>query len=177
MKAFQSLAEPYADFLKPMPYPEMYPAEDPSYRPKAIDHIFFMESVDEQMAQTIIDRLNASDAALKAVQLRVLGGAIARVPNDATAYAHRDKKIMAIAVNFFEGEDDLPRRKQWLDETFAAMDQGVSGAYVNFVRGEDEASVRAAYPSPTYEALAHIKSRYDPDNVFHRNTNVPPARG
>ncbi len=62
------------------------------------------------MAQTIIDRLNASDAPLRAAQLRVLGGAMARVPADATAYAHRDKKIMAIAVNFYEGEEDLPRR-------------------------------------------------------------------
>ena len=102
---------------------------------------------------------------------------MASVPNEATAFAHRDKKIMAIAVNFFEGEEDLPRRKQWLEETFAALDQGVTGAYVNFVRDETEEAVRSAYPSPTYEALAHIKARYDPDNVFHRNANVPPARG
>jgi FAD/FMN-containing dehydrogenase len=162
--------------LKPMPYPEMYPPEDPSYRPKAIDHIFFMDSVDRDMAQTIIDRLEASDATLKAVQLRVLGGAIARVPNDATAYAHRDKKIMAIAVNFFEGEEDLPRRKQWLSETFAAMDQGVTGAYVNFVRDDTDAAVRSAYPDGTYDRLAEVKAAYDPDNVFHRNTNVPPTR-
>ena len=117
------LAEPYADFLKPMPYTEMYQPEDESYRPLAVDHIFYMNSVDAEMAQTIIDRLDASDAPLRAAQLRVLGGAIARVPADATAYAHRDKKIMAIAVTFFEGEDDLPRRLAWLDETVAAMDR------------------------------------------------------
>jgi len=175
MKPFQALAEPYADFLKPMPYPDMYPPEDPSYRPKAIDHVFFMDSVDEQMAQTIIDRLNASDSPLRAVQLRVLGGAIARVPNEATAYAHRDKKIMAIAVNFFEGPDDLPKRRQWLQETYEALNQGVPGAYVNFVRGGDDTSVRSAYPDGTYDRLSKVKASYDPDNVFHRNTNVPPA--
>ena len=135
-----------------------------------------MDSVDHEMAQTIIDRLNASDAPLKAVQLRVLGGAIARVPNDATAYGHRDKKIMAICVNFYEGEDDLPRRKQWLADTFAVMDQGVSGAYVNFVRDVDESGARTAYPDGTYDRLARVKATYDPDNVFHHNINVPPAR-
>jgi hypothetical protein len=176
MKPFQALAEPYSDFLKPMPYPDMYPPEDPSYRPKAIDHVFFMESVDEQTAQTIIDRLNASDATLRAMQLRVLGGAIARVPSDATAYAHRDRKIMAIAVSFFEGPDDLPRRQQWLEETVEALDQGVPGAYVNFVRGEDDASARTAYPDGTYKRLAAVKAKYDPENVFHRNVNVPPSR-
>jgi len=177
MKPFQSLAQPLADFLKPEPYPDMYPPEDPSYRPKAIDHVFFMDSVDEHMAQTILDRLNASDSPLRAVQLRVLGGAMARVPNDATAYAHRDKKIMAIAVNFFEGEADFAKRQQWTRETVAAMDQGVPGAYVNFVREDaDESAVRRAYPEPTYSRLAEIKAKYDPDNVFNRNQNVPPAK-
>jgi FAD/FMN-containing dehydrogenase len=176
IKPFQTLATPLADFLKPMPYPEMYPPEDESYRPKALDHVFFMDSVDDQMGQTIIDRLEASDSPLRAVQLRVLGGAMARVPNDATAFAHRDKKIMAIAVNFFEGDADLPRREEWLKNTVAAMDQGVPGKYVNFVRDEGEAGVRAAYPDATYERLAEVKARYDPKNVFRRNQNVPPAR-
>ena len=176
IEPFRSLAKPHADMLKPMPYPEMYGPEDPDYRPLAIDHVFFMDSVDEQMAKTIIDRLAASDSPLRAVQLRVLGGAMARVPRDATAFAHRDKKIMAIAVNFYEGEEDLPRRQEWLDETVAAMDQGVPGAYVNFIREDTEAAARTAYPGPTWDALAHIKGRYDPENVFRGNQNVPPAR-
>jgi FAD/FMN-containing dehydrogenase len=176
IKPFQSLAQPLADFLKPMPYPEMYPPEDESYRPLAIDHTFFMESVDKQMAQTIVDRLEASDSPLRAVQLRVLGGATARVPVDATAFAHRDKKIMAVAVNFYEGEADYAKRAEWLKQTVAALDQGVPGAYVNFIREDaDEDAARAAYPDGTWDRLAQIKARYDPDNVFRLNQNVPPA--
>ncbi len=58
------------------------------------------------------------------------------------------------------------------------MDQGVPGAYVNFVRGDDdEAAVRSAYPDATYARLAQVKAKYDPENIFHRNQNVPPARG
>ena len=63
--------KPLADLVKPEPYPDMYPPEDETYRPKALDYTFFMDHVDLATAQTIIDRLQASDAALRAVQLRV----------------------------------------------------------------------------------------------------------
>jgi FAD/FMN-containing dehydrogenase len=164
---------PLADVVKPEPYPDMYPPEDPSYRPRAIDHAFFMDHVDAAVAQTIIDRLNASDAALRAVQLRPLGRAIARVPADATAYAHRDAPIMAVAVNFWQDENDLPVRQEWLRQTVAQLDQGVPGAYVGFVR---DAGVRLkdAYPDATYERLRDVKTKWDPHNVFRRNVNIEP---
>jgi FAD/FMN-containing dehydrogenase len=175
MKPFQSLAKAHADLLKPMPYPEMYGPEDPDYRPLALDHIFFMDHIDRDVAQTMIDRLDASNAPLRAVQLRALGGAMARVPHEATAFPFRDRKIMVAAVNFYEGEADYEQRARWLDDTVAALDQGVPGTYVNFVRGTDEAAARSAYPEPHWSALAHIKSLYDPHNVFRGNQNIPPS--
>jgi hypothetical protein len=54
----------------------------------------FLDRLDTQAATTILEHLEASDAAMRAAQLRVLGGAIARVPDDATAYAHRQRPIM-----------------------------------------------------------------------------------
>jgi FAD/FMN-containing dehydrogenase len=172
---FRALAEPMADFVKPMPYPEMYHPDDASYRPKALDQCFFMDSVDRAVGQTIVDRLAASDASLRAVQLRALGGAMARVPDDATAFAHRQRKIMAVAVNFFEGPDDYAKREAWLSETVAQLDQGVPGVYVGFLREEGEDRRRAAYPGATWDRLVQIKARYDPDNVFRLNQNIPPA--
>jgi FAD/FMN-containing dehydrogenase len=166
--------KPIADMVKPSPYPEMYGPEDPSYRPKARDHTFFMDYVDRATAQTIIDRLEASDASLRAVQLRPLGGAMARVPVDATAFAHRNAPILAVAVNFWDGPDDLPRRVEWTRDTVAALDQGVPGAYVGFVREESYDRLRDIYPGETWERLRDVKTRYDPDNVFRLNHNVPP---
>jgi FAD/FMN-containing dehydrogenase len=164
--------KPIADMVKPEPYPDMYPPEDDSYRPKALDYPFFMDHVDRQVARTIIDRLEQSDAPLKAVQLRELGGAMARVPEEATAFAHRKAPIMAVAVNFFQDETDWPVRAEWLSTTVNALDQGVPGAYVGFVR--DPARINDAYPSATFERLRDIKTRYDPNNVFNRNLNIPP---
>ncbi len=174
MAPFRALAQPLADFVKQMRYPEMYQEEDDSYHPKALDYTFFMDRVDRATAQTVIDRLEASDASLRAVQLRPLGGAMSRVPAEATAFAHRNCRILAVAVNFFEGEDDFAQRRAWLDETVEALRQDVPGAYVNFLRDESEERLSSAYPDATWDRLADIKARFDPDNDFRLNTNISP---
>ncbi len=172
---FRALAEPVADMVKPIPYPEMFPPDDPDYHPTAVSQTMFMDHIDLPVAQTIMEHLRASDAEMRVAQLRVLGGAAALVPVDATAYAHRASKIMVNLAAFYEGDEDKARRQAWLDEFAAAVDQGDSGAYVNFVGDEGEAGVRAAYPGATWDRLATIKATYDPENLFRLNQNVPPA--
>jgi FAD/FMN-containing dehydrogenase len=174
---FRALASPLADFVKPSPYPEMYPPEDPDYRPMAEALTMFIDHVDRGVAQTILDHLEGSDASMRVAQLRVLGGAIARVPVEATAFAHRRSRIMVNVAAFYEGEDDRPRRKAWVREFAAALHQGDDGAYVNFVGDEGDDRVHAAYPGTTWDRLASIKRTYDPDNVFRRNQNIAPAAG
>jgi FAD/FMN-containing dehydrogenase len=174
---FRSLASPLADMVKPSTYPEMFPPEDPDYHPKAVAKTMLIDHVDRPVAETIMQFLEASDAAMRVAQLRVLGGAIARVPSDATAYAHRASKIMVNVAAFYEGEDDKARRQAWVEAFAAAIDQGDDGEYVNFVGDEGEAGVRAAYPGATWDRLAAIKAKYDPENLFRRNQNVPPAAG
>lgn len=170
----RALAQPVADLVKPMSYAELFPPEDPSYRPKAVGRTMFLRSVDRRSAGTMVDHLQRSDAAMRVVQLRVLGGAMARIPSAATAYAHRDARIMANVASFYDGPADRPVREQWVATLAAALDQGERGAYVNFLADEGEARVRAAYPGDTWDRLAAIKTRYDPTNLFRLNQNVPP---
>jgi FAD/FMN-containing dehydrogenase len=172
---FRALAQPIADMVRPMSYPEMFPPEDPSYRPTAVGRTMFLQTVDVGSAETMIDYLQRSDASVRVAQLRVLGGAMARVPSDATAYAHRSSKIMAHVAAFYDGPADKPVREAWVTKFAAALDQGDRGAYVNFLADEGEARVRAAYPGATWDRLAAIKKRYDPTNLFRLNQNVPPA--
>ena len=76
-------------------------------------------------------------------------------------------------VNFYDGTaEDRAVRQAWVDEFAAAIDQGVEGSYVNFVTTEGP---RAAYPGPTWDRLVAIKQRYDPDNLFRLNQNIPPT--
>lgn len=172
---FRALAQPIADMVRPMHYPEMFPPEDPSYRPTAVGRTMFMHTVDRGAAETMIDYLQRSDASVRVAQLRVLGGAMARVPSDATAYAHRSCRIMVNVAAFYDGPADKSAREDWVAKFAVALDQGDRAAYVNFLGDEGEARVRAAYPGATWDRLAAIKARYDPTNFFRLNQNVPPA--
>jgi len=174
---FRELAPPLADMVVVQPYPGMYPPDDPEYRPTAASLTSFTERIGIEEARLILDRLAVSDASVRVVQLRVLGGAIARVPVEATAYAHRQSRIMVNVAAFYAGEDDRPAREAWVEELSGALHQGDDGAYVNFLGDEGEARLRAAYPGATWDRLAAVKARYDPDNVFRLNQNVPPAAG
>jgi hypothetical protein len=100
---------------------------------------------------------------------------MARVPADATAFAHRDSPIMAICVSFHSGGDDRVEKQAWVDAFASDLDQGREGAYVNFLEADDPSAVQRAYPGATGQRLAQIKARYDPENLFRRNHNVAPA--
>lgn len=172
---FRGLAEPIMDMIKPMTYPEMFPPEDDSYHPMAIGRTMFVDSIDAAAADTIMSYLQSSDASLRVAQLRVLGGAMARVPADATAFAHRSSKVMVNVAAFYDGPDDRPRRAAWVEDFAGALRQSDAGAYVGFLADEGEERVRAAYPGATWDRLAQVKAKYDPTNLFRMNQNVAPA--
>ena len=127
MAPFRALATPLADMVHAMPYPEIYPPEDPDYHPLAISRTLFVDRIDREVAATIVEHLDASDASMRVAQLRVLGGASARVPNEATAYAHRDRRIMVNVASFYEGPDDRPVRERWVIDFAAALRRHRSG--------------------------------------------------
>jgi FAD/FMN-containing dehydrogenase len=169
------LDAPIADLVKPMTYPEMFPPEDPDYHPLALTVTMFLDRVDRATAETVIEHLEASDAQMRAAQLRVMGGAMARVPVDATAFAHRRSAIMLNIAVFYTDEADRQRRLAWANEFADAVRQEDRGAYVNFLLDEGEERVRAAYPGATWPHLVEVKRRYDPTNLFRLNQNIPPA--
>jgi FAD/FMN-containing dehydrogenase len=171
---FRALAPPIADLLRPMRYPEMFPTEEPP-RQLAVGRTTFMDALDRDDAGEILDRLQPSTALVRAVQLRVLGGAVARIDPDATAFAHRRRRIMVNVGAMYAKPEEGPSHEAWARATAEALRQGEDGAYVNFVGDEGEERVRAAYPGRTWERLAEVKRRYDPDNLFRLNQNVPPA--
>ncbi len=171
---FRALAEPLADFLRPLAYEDMYLPENGAGPPLAASRTLFVDSVDGGLAAEILGRLAASTALMPVAQLRVLGGAMARVPEDATAFAHRSQRIMVNLAAVYASREEAPVHDAWIEDFAASLRGGDDAAYVNFVGDEGPERVRAAYPGTTWDRLRQIKRRYDPDNVFHLNQNVPP---
>ncbi len=172
---FRALAQPLADMLRPMHYPEMYPPEQPGYHPIAAGRTLFVDQIDQAVGELILQHLKTSTGMMAVTQLRVLGGAMARVPVEATAFAHRRSKIMANVASLYQNLEEKPTHEAWADNFAATLRQSDSGAYVNFLSDESEERVRAAYPGQTWERLRAIKTRYDPTNLFRMNQNIPPA--
>jgi FAD/FMN-containing dehydrogenase len=171
---FRALVPPILDTVRPIRYSEIFEPEDPSHHPIATGHSLFIDAVDDDMAGAIIDYLETSAATMAVAQLRVLGGAMARVPVEATAFAHRQRRILANLAALYQHPEEAGVHREWA-ERFAATLGGAPGVYVNFLGLEGEGRVREAYPGPTWDRLQAIKTRYDPTNQFHFNQNIPPA--
>ena len=173
---FRSLAPPLADMLKPGPYVAMYPPEDPNYRPTAVSRTLFVNGINASAVDTVVHHLSRSDAPMRVAQLRALGGAMARVPADATAYAHRTKPMLVNVAAFYEEETERERRAEWVQEFARALQPDDDAAYIGFLSDDGEARIRGAYPAATWERLTRIKAAYDPTNLFRLNQNIVPAR-
>jgi FAD/FMN-containing dehydrogenase len=172
---FRALAEPVADLLRPMKYPQMYPDEQ-GYRPVAVARAMFAGSVGSRQAERILERIGESSATMAACEIRVLGGAMARVPAGATAFAHRQSRIMInVAAIYDPSTSERSEHAAWARRLSAELDDGDPGAYAGLLADEGEQRVRAAYPGATWERLTAVKATYDPGNVFRLNQNIPPA--
>jgi FAD/FMN-containing dehydrogenase len=107
-----------------------------------------------------------------------LGGAVSRVLEADTAFGNRHASH-AITLDgvWRSGEDYGERDIAWTRGFFAALDSYHDGVYVNFLGGDEGPDrIRDAYGTAVYDRLVELKTRYDPDNVFHHNQNIRPRK-
>jgi FAD/FMN-containing dehydrogenase len=134
----------------------------------------FLKSLSDEAIEIMIEGAANPLSPLNHVVLESYGGAIARVPKDATAFDHRDSpfNLMILALSSDSALDQ--EQMSWarsLFQRFSAHSTG--GAYVNYLSdGED---VHTAYGDARFRRLAAIKAIYDPGNLFRFNQNIPPA--
>lgn len=173
VEPFRRLATPVADLVGPMPYPAIYElTAEGEQRSAHVVRSAFMDELPDAAVDAILDRVEDPASHPAMVQLRVLGGAMGRVPADATAFAHRDASVMASIITPIVGE--AAEADAWSDTFLADLAPRQTGVYSNFLGDEGDARIRAAYPGATYERLVQVKRRVDPDNVFHGNQNIRP---
>ncbi|HVB64502.1 MAG TPA: FAD-binding oxidoreductase, partial [Nitrolancea sp.] len=168
----RALAEPIAELLVPMPYSALFDfTAAGSHRHAGTVKSGFLDGLSDGAIEAIVENVRTSFDPFAMIQIRALGGAMARVSNDATAFAHRDKSLFLALINTGV---EMENRK-WVDELWSSLQPYTSGVYVNFLGDEGEDRIREAYPALTYARLAGVKLRYDPTNVFKFNQNIKPA--
>jgi FAD/FMN-containing dehydrogenase len=171
----RALATPLADMIRPIRYPQMYEGPEGPRPAHTAGTNMLVDALAPGAAEAILEQLETSTAPMAAVQLRVLGGAMARVPDGATAFGYRGAKMMVNVGAMYASPEEGPEHQAWANSLASALSAGTPGAYVGFLGDDGEQSVRRAYPPATLERLAEVKRQYDPDNLFRLNVNVPPA--
>jgi FAD/FMN-containing dehydrogenase len=172
---YAAIAAPIAEALSEMPYPAIFEMGGPEEPMSFVSRSFYLPALDDTTVDTLLDFMGRRTSPLAMVQLRVLGGAVRRVANDATAYAFRDQPLAIVVLVPYRDPAEAPEHRAWADALLTALRPVATGVYSNFLDDEGPARVREAYPGLTWHRLADVKRRYDPANLFRGNQNIPPA--
>jgi FAD/FMN-containing dehydrogenase len=174
----RSFGSPLLDGVQPMPFSVLQTAFDAFY-PAGLQWYwrtdFFREISDEAIA--IHQEFGAAlPTPHSTMHLYPIDGAVHRVSPDATAFAYRDDGWAGVIVGVDPDPANAGKIRDWAVRYSEALHPTSSGGgYVNFMMDEGTDRVRASY-GPNFDRLARIKARYDPDNFFRINQNIPPAR-
>ncbi|MFC5578305.1 FAD-binding oxidoreductase [Lysobacter niabensis] len=178
LRPLRAFGQPLLDLIAPTLYVNHQSAVDSTvqhgwnYYWKAT----YLPELRDDLIDVIVEHAFACASPRSYAVMFHLGGAVGRVAEDATAFGNR-QVAHAITLDgvWQSGEDYAEREIAWTRRLFAALDRYRTGVYVNFL-GADEAPDRIhdAYITGIYDRLEDIKTRYDPDNVFHHNQNIRP---
>jgi FAD/FMN-containing dehydrogenase len=179
MAPVREFGSPLLDGTQQVPFPALQSVFDALY-PAGLQWYwrtdFFREISDAAIA-THQEFGEALPTPHSTMHMYPIDGAAARVSSDATAFAYRDGGWSGVIVGVDPDPANAGRIKDWAVRYSEALHPtSAGGGYVNFMMAEEGSDrVRASY-GQNYDRLARIKGRYDPDNFFHVNQNIPPAR-
>jgi FAD/FMN-containing dehydrogenase len=129
----------------------------------------------DEMIDVLVRQAETITSPFSTMPLFTLGGAVARVPEEATAFPNRKAQHNLNILAAWEMNDPDPERHiAWVRQTWEAMQPFSTGGYVNFMSDEPADRLRAIYGSEKYARLVALKRRYDPENVFRHNQNIAP---
>ncbi len=173
---FRSLGTVISDIFAPNPYAGWQQALDPLY-PRGVHNYFrsaFLQTVDDASVRALTDAFATLPNAMTEIHLQHLGGAVGRVPVDATAYALRDQEYIVNVVARTPTADGFTEVVEWARGVTSALGPDAA-TYVNFTGEANAGLVRASYPPETYRRLVALKDEFDPTNLFHLNQNIAPT--
>jgi FAD/FMN-containing dehydrogenase len=177
MAPLRALPGVIADTVQLRPYVQWQQMLDPGWGPGARNYwkAEFLGELDEGAASTIATHFAEISSPYSDIKLAFLGGAIARVGPQETAYTHRAAPYLLNINSRWENGDAEPHTT-WTRTFWEAMrPYSAGGVYVNFLGQEGSERVLEAYGQEKFERLTALKNRYDPHNFFRVNQNIPPS--
>ncbi len=178
LKPLRNFGSPVADLIRPMPYTEAQSMVDGAV--PAGDRYYwksnFVPSLEPGLAAVLREGADAMPAPGSMILVFEIKGEIQRVPKDAMAFDHRDVNFEMSIISHWTDPQADGTNSRWAREVWTAAQPYVSAAVYSNHMGADEPAdrVRAAYGAGKFEKLAALKARYDPDNFFRSNHNIPP---
>ncbi len=176
---FRAIGRPIADAVGPHPFVGWQAAFDPLLTPGRRNYWKSHDFVELQdgLLDALLDAVRRLPSPECELFIANLGGAINRVPAGATAYPHRDVQfVLNVHTRWGEPSQD-GACKAWARAFYdAAAKFATGGVYVNFMPDDEAGRVRTGAYGPNYDRLARLKAKYDPDNLFRLNQNVPPTQ-
>jgi len=169
---------PVAGEVGPMPYTALQSMLDAGFPPGLQVHwrSEFIKTIPDEFIETAVAAYERVPSPLSAMLLEQFGGAVKRVPVEATAFDQRDSDYNLVIVSRWADPADAERNVAWARETSKAVHPFTTGrVYVNYIGvGEPADRVRAAFGERKFAQLVAVKQKYDPTNLFRINQNIPP---
>jgi FAD/FMN-containing dehydrogenase len=178
MRPLREFGPPAADIYQPMPYSAaqtmadfLWPSGLHSYWKSS-----FLKSLSDGAIDTMLEFYAKAPSPRSVIVVEHDGhGAFDRVPEDATAFGHRNWPYNLVVTTMWTNPADTEANIRCARELFTAMQPHLAdAAYVNYLGEITEQGLRAAY-GQKYEKLAALKQKYDPTNFFCMNQNIKPA--
>ncbi len=174
--AFRSLGTVLLDTFVEREYVAWQKALDLSF-PRGHHNYFravFVHAMSEAAAKVLMHAATSLPHPLTEIVIHQLGGAVARVAPDSTAFANRDATHIVNVIARTPSAQGFAAARTWAREVTEALDPG-GATYVNFTGEHTSDLVRRSYPDRTHRRLVEVKDRYDPANVFRLNQNIEPS--
>jgi FAD/FMN-containing dehydrogenase len=179
IKPLRDFGAPVAGEIGPMPYTALQGMLDAGFPPGLQVHWRgeFIRTIPDEFIEAMVSLYEKVPSPLSAILLEQFGGAVSRVPRDATAFDQRDSDYNLVIVSRWANPADAEPNVAWARKVSeAAKPFGTGQVYVNYIgAGEAPDRVRASFGKDKFAKLASIKKKYDPKNLFRINQNIPPG--
>jgi FAD/FMN-containing dehydrogenase len=176
IRPLKEFGSPVADVCTPKPFLTHQAMFDPAFVP---GRWYYFKSCDvpaltDEVIDITVEHSLRIQSPLTSFPIWQMGGAVARVGEDETAFGGRNAGFTYNVGGSTESSEGFDEEREWVRDFWSALEPWHTTVYVNFLGDEGEDRIRAAYGADKYERLKTLKRKYDPDNFFRMNQNIPP---